>query len=152
MNEIIFSICICAVITAIFKMLIPSDKFEKQVKLVISCFFVVSVMTLAGEGVGIDDLRDIFNTDIEYVDYSAEFYKLTADEVADELRQRIRDKLQQEGISSEKIYIGVNISDSGSISISEIGLVLEEFNEYDAERAVMITRSLVGKETEVEVE
>ncbi len=152
MNEIIFGICICAVITAIFRMLIPSDKFEKQVKLVISCFFVVSVMSLIGECAGINDFSDIFDIDTEYVDYSAELYKLTADEVADELRERIKEKLQQEGISTEKIYIGVNISDSGSISISEIGLVLEDFNEYDAERAVMITRSLVGKETEVEAE
>lgn len=152
MNEIIFGICICAVIAAIFRSLIPSDKFEKQVKLVISCFFVVSVLSLVSNGVGFDDITDFFSIDTDYVDYTGELCKLTADEVADELRTRIKSELEKKGIITEKIYIGVNISDSGSISISEIGLVLDDFNEYDAERAVIVTRSLVGKETEVEAE
>ena len=153
MKEILLSVCVTAVMTAVYKALAPSDKFSSQIKLLVSCFFVVSVIGAVSGTVGLSDISDIINADTSYNDYTVQLEKQTAEETAKNLRGIIADELAKEGISPEKIYVDVNISDKGSISISEIKLVFRrEDYEANAYRAIVLTRRLTGTKIKVTAE
>lgn len=153
MKEILISICVTAVMTGVYKALVPSDKMSSQVKLLVSCFFMVSVINAVSGAVPFWDISDILDADTSYNDYSVQLEKLTAEETANELRKRISEKLAEENISPEKIYIDVNISDSGSISISEIKLVfIRKEYELHGQRAVVLVRSVTGTKVKVTAE
>ncbi|MBP5603979.1 MAG: hypothetical protein J6X60_00315 [Ruminiclostridium sp.] len=76
-----------------------------------------------------------------------------AEETAKRLKERISDKLAEEKISPEKIYIDINIPDGRSISINEIKLVFGQ-NDYEikSERAIVLTKQLVGTKIKVTAE
>ncbi|MBQ9484445.1 MAG: hypothetical protein IJU82_09655 [Ruminiclostridium sp.] len=153
MKELLISICVTAVMTGVYKALVPSDKMSSQVKLLVSCFFMVSVINAVSGAVPFWDISDILDADTSYNDYSVQLEKLTAEETANELRKRISEKLAEENISPEKIYIDVNISDSGSISISEIKLVfIRKEYELHGQRAVVLVRSVTGTKVKVTAE
>lgn len=146
MNSWLFSISAAAIITAIFKMLVPDDRMGKQVRLLISCFFIVTVINLFSDFTGFESIKEILSLDKSYNDYSVIYEKQTADETANLLRKRIYNELEKENIHPEKIYIDINISENKSISISEIRLVFKDKNSKEAERAVEITEKLTQNE------
>ena len=139
--------------TGVYKALVPSDKASSQIKLLVSCFFTVSVINAVSGAVPFWDISDILEADTSYNDYSVQLEKLTADETANALRRRISEKLAEENIVPEKIYVDVNISDSGSISISEIKLVfIRKEYELHGQRAVVLAKSVTGTKVKVTAE
>lgn len=131
--------------TAVYRSLAPTERFGSQIKLLVSCFFAVTVINAVSGAVGLTDITDILHSDTSYNDYSVQLDKLTAEETAANMKRIIKDELAKEGIVPEKIYADVNISDNGGISISEIRLVfgVKEYSLY-ADRAVALTRRLTG--------
>ena len=152
MREILLSISVCAIITAVFKILVPENQNGKQVRILLSCFFIVSVMNIFGERSISDEFLDIFTVDTAYTDFTDDYEKQVAGEAADSLSRRIEAELIKENIRPEKIYVNVNISENSSISFNEIRLVLGETAEETAERAVEITKKYTGNEIEVYLE
>lgn len=152
MNEILLNISITAIITAVFKMLVPDERNGKQVKILLSCFFIISVMNAFRDNVKIGEISDIFSIDTTYNNYEVVLEKQTADEAANTMRARIREELLKENIVPEKIYIDINISENQSISFNEIRLVFNDVSMETAERAVKITERCVGYEIKVSLE
>lgn len=152
MNNIIFSICAAAIITAVFRTLIPDERMGKQVNMVVSCFFLVTVMNLVADIDFLSTFHNILEMDMNYNDYSVIYEMQTADETANILRSRLYKELEKENINPEKIYIDINISKSKSISISKIRLVFPNKDSFEAERAVEITTEYTGNEIEVSAE
>ena len=67
MKEVLFSVCVTAVITAVYKIIAPTDKFSSQIKLLISCFFVLSVINaVKGTGLTGDIFRNSAWTNQKY--------------------------------------------------------------------------------------
>lgn len=152
MNDSLLSICVAAIITSVFRMLVPDERAGKQIRLIISCFFIVTVVNLLGNFDGFDSVKEIFEIETNYNDYTVVYEKQTADETANALRKRIYSELEKEKIYPEKIYIDINISENDSISISKIRLVFTDKNSHSAERAVKITTECTGNEIEVVTE
>ncbi|MBO6229977.1 MAG: hypothetical protein J6O50_05370 [Ruminiclostridium sp.] len=153
MKELLLSVCVTALMTSVYKALVPADRFSAQIKLLVACFFAVSVINALSGVLPFGDISDILSADTSYTDYSVQLRQLTSEEVAGEMRKLISEKLAEENIVPEKIYIGVNISDSGSISISEIRLVfIREDHEQYADRAVVLVKRLVGTKIKVTAE
>ncbi len=152
MNEILINICTAAIITAIFKMLVPGEMAGKQVKILLSCFFVVSVINVFKNNININLSDYITDMNYSYSDYSLVLEKQTADTAANNLRERIKKELLNENITPQKIYIDINISESGSISFNEIRLVFNDIYSEAAERAVRITEECTGYEIKVSLE
>ncbi len=152
MNNWLFSISAAAIVTAIFKMLVPDDRMGKQLKLLISCFFIVTAINFFADVTEFQSLKEIFQIDASYNDYSVIYEKQTADEAANLLRKRIYTALEKENIHPEKIYIDINISQNKSISISKIRLVFKDKHSGEAERAVEITENLTQNEIKAEAE
>ncbi len=153
MSEVLFSICAASIMTAIYRYLAPTDKFGSQIKLLLACFFVLTITGVVGRAFGGWELPKLAEADGSYADYSVRVRQLTAEETAKELRSTIRARLTENGMAPEKIYIDVNISDTGSISISEIRLVFDDngYAQY-AERAVGLVRRMTGTKTKVTAE
>ena len=153
MNEVLFSICAASMLTAIYRYFAPSDKFGAQIKLLLACFFVLTVIGAVTGAYGGAELPDIANADGSYNDYTVQIRSMTARETAENLRKAIRERLAEKGIVPEKIYIDVNISDTGCISISEVRLVFTaDDHEAYAEKAVVLVRAMTGTETAVTAE
>lgn len=152
MNEILLNISITAIITAVFRLLVPDERQGKQIRLLLSCFFIISVLSIFKNDVSIGEIKDIFSIDTSYNNYDITLRKQTADEAANELRSRIKSELKKENIEPEKIYIDINISEYSSISFNEIRLVFNDVSSEAAERAVKITEKCVGNEIRVSLE
>ncbi len=152
MNSILLSISAAAIVTAVFRIMTPEDKYGKQIKLIISCFFIVVVMNIFSDNINFFEISEILNSENVYSDFEDVFRKQTADEVANSLRTGLYQKFAEEGIEPEKIYIDVNISENDCISISKIKLVFGDANTCEAERAVSIADKFCGYEITVELE
>ncbi len=152
MREILFQVCAAAVLTAVVKALVPSERYEKQFRLLISCFFIAVVLKAFGSFSSLPALTEIFDSEIPYNDYSVQVSEQTAEEIAGQLRTRLREELEKKNIFPEKIYVGVNILNENNISISEIRLVFKNAAEDEKQRAVSAVKKLVGNQAEVTAE
>lgn len=152
MTKILLDVSVAAIITAILKIMVPGDKYRDQIKLLISCFFIVTTINSLTNNINIVEINNIFETKSSYNDYSKILEEQTADETANVLRKKLITELEKENIKPEKIYIDVNISEKYGISISKIKLVFEDTNTFAAERAVDITEKYTGNEIIVELE
>ena len=155
MREAILNICTAAVICGIFRMLVPEKGMSSQIKLLISCFFIISAANAVSGLLG-GDLTGYLLTEPEetgFLDLTRETQRMTAEETALRLKAAISEKLAEKNIYPEKIYIDVNITDGKSISISEVKLVFDR-NSYGlyAADAVRETKKCVGSGTAVSAE
>ena len=62
MSEILIEITVAAIITAIFKILIPGETHKDQIRLIISCFFIITAINIFTENIDISEIRNIFRT------------------------------------------------------------------------------------------
>lgn len=152
MNDMLFNISMTAILTGIIKALIPNEKFEKQMRLLISVFFLVVCMIFFGKGFDLSFINEICSIETGYRDYSVQVNQLTAQETAKILKGNIKEALAEEGIYPEKIYIDTTISDNDSIFITEVKLIFRKIAEIDSGKAVKLTKSLVGYNTDVVIE
>ena len=153
MKNVLFSICAAAIMTAIYRLIAPSDRFGAQIKLLISCFLVLTVMNAVSGEIPMWNISDILNADTSYNDYAVELDNAVTEETARRLHDRIKEVLDEEDIHPEKIYIDINISDKGRISINEIKLVfgMAEY-ETNAEKAIVLIKRETGTEIKVTAE
>lgn len=152
MNDVLIEISAAAIITAIFKILVPGETHKEQIKLIISCFFIITAINIVTDNIDVSEIKDIFITEISYNDYSVDFEHQTAEKTADNLRGKLLAEMEKEQIKPDKIYIDINISDKTSISISKIRLVFPDINTSEAERAVEIAEKCTGNEISIELE
>lgn len=152
MNEILFNISITAILTGVIKALIPSEKYEKHIRIIISLFFIIIVAGLFSKDLDFSFLTEIDSINSSYNDYTAVVYDMTLEETEKNLSNGIKSLLNEKEIFPEKIYIDTNISDNGSISIIEVRLIFNNTENVDNEEAIRLVRSLVGYKTEVTVE
>ncbi len=152
MNDMLFNISITAILTGIIKALMPSEKFEKQLRLIISLFFIIVTTGIFSKGFDLSFLNGDESFNCEYNDYTSVIYDMTAEETAKNLNKGIRSLLNEKGIYPEKIYIDTNISDNDCISIIEVRLIFRNTEEINEGEAIRLVKSLVGYKTEVTVE
>lgn len=152
MSNILLSISAAAIVTAVFRMMSPEEKYGKQIKLIISCFFIIVVLNAFSSNFNFTKLDEILNIESIYIDYDNIFKKQTIDETANNLKLRLYEQLDKNGIKPEKIYVDVNISENNCISISKIKLVFVDVHTFEAERAVSIAEEMCGHEITVELE
>ena len=152
MNDMLFNISVTAVLTGIIKALIPSDKYDKHIRIIISLFFIIVTVGFFSKGFDISFLTDTDSFKSGYNDYTSVIYDMTAEETAKNLNKGIRNLLNEKDFYPEKIYIDTNISDNDCISIIEVKLIFRNTDDVDKGEAVRLVKSLVGYKTEVTVE
>lgn len=149
MNDLLLNVAVIAIATALFRLLIPENTFKKQLSFLISCFFLSAVFFSVTNGQFDLDIGSLTKTTNEYVDFSEQLREHTTRTIAEEMRKEVAALLAEKNITAEEIGIIVNISEVGSISISEIRLVLNE--EKDLSEAEKTLLESVGDEIAVSV-
>jgi Cu/Ag efflux pump CusA len=130
MKEVLLNICLVAAAAGIFKLLAPERIFKSQISFLISCFFIVSVITIISQGkYEFSEIAKIKTPDI--ADFSNQMLIEEKNAVASEIEKRLTEKLKENGVSVKKITVNINISPENRISISDIKVVLENENEEE---------------------
>lgn len=124
---IAISICVTAVATAIFTMLIPNGRLEKTLRFAISLFFLASLISPFFNK-QLDFRITMAESDYQYYEknISAEINRQFLSLAQANVQAAIEKALENENISTQGIYVSMNIYEDESISISEIDIVTEE--------------------------
>lgn len=131
--------CFLGIVITIFNSLYPSEKFAKQVKVIFSLIFILSIIKPFAAG-------KTALPETEYaVSASAERYEALGDSaygyfvssVESNISASLAAKLREKNIYPEEIETSINISDNGSISINEVKITLKDITQRsEAERCI----------------
>lgn len=151
MKEMVISVCIVSIATAIFRMLVPESSFKKQISFLVACFFAVSLLSIFTKGdFEVDfDVENSIENSSEFLDISKKVNDKAYQTIGKKLSDEVRELLSQNGIIAKQILINVNIPNLYSISISEVRLVFNNADSDEATKAVEIVQKAVGDEIKV---
>ncbi|MBQ8727022.1 MAG: stage III sporulation protein AF [Oscillospiraceae bacterium] len=139
--------CFVSLAISFVDMICPEKKFEKQLKVIFSLVFVISIATPVVKG---DIVLDFPEIDIVSADVSIEKERYD-DEIVKQIKENVEKGLYNEllakNLYTEEISVIVNISDNNSISISKV-IFYTENSEMDEEIYSEI-RKILGEETEI---
>lgn len=132
----ILTACLCGTGIAICEIISPDEKFSKQINFILSLVFVTGIMTPFADILkSFSDEEDVFLSTGIYEDYSntEEVYNEYLRVITEEnIEKSVKNMLENKKISVYKISVGIDISESSCISISNIGLKCSDFSEaYD---------------------
>lgn len=134
------TLCIAALGSALFRMLVPENKFSKQISALIVGVFLLTGIT-AATGAEFDLDTDKFTLAEEYnADITSNVNKTLRDKVCSEMSERIYSLLNEHGICPKEIHISANISGAYSIDITQIELVFKSGEQAAATAAAELLR------------
>jgi len=146
-SSVIGLACFISLAISFIDMICPEKKFEKQLKVIFSLIFIISVITPFLKGDIIFDLPEI---DIVSADISVENERYN-DEIIKEIERNVEkglcNELLAKNLYTEEISVSVNISDNNSISISKVIFYTE--NSETEEEIYSEIRKILGDETEI---
>lgn len=141
----VMAICAASAAVCIVESLVSGTKLKNQMKLILDLILITVIAAPFIRGAFEFDLSEFRAYDTPDYEYSREIYN-------EELRRQtsynvsevLLEQISAAGISCDKIETEVNISDDGSISITKVTLIADNF-----EKAADIIRKSLGDETEV---
>mgnify|MGYP007097397521 CR=1 FL=1 len=139
LEKMVFSACLVSCAVAVADALKPSDKFNRQLKMIFSALFLCGLLAPAVSGGFSLDLPVNGSADSEIyneIDTDAELKKA----IEDNIRKTAEEILNQDEISFKKVSVLVNINEDNSIDINEICICSSEF-----EKAAECLKSQLGK-------
>jgi hypothetical protein len=144
-SSVIGLACFVSLAISFIDMICPEKKFEKQLRVIFSLVFVISVATPVIKG---DIILDFPEIDMVSADISIEKERYD-DEIIKQIEENVEKGLQNEllnkNLYTEEISVSINISDNNSISISKV-IFYTENSEMDKEICSEI-RKILGEET-----
>ena len=135
--EFLTSICIAAIATALFRLLVPENKFSKQLSLLIACVFLLTGITAAsGAEFNLEDSVEI-GENADYIRFSKQVDGELKQQVCRNMEEKIRALLAENGLFPEEVHIIVNISGLYGINISEVKVLFGGEEALETARAVL---------------
>ena len=120
--------CFLGIVITIFNSLYPSEKFSKQVKIIFSLIFILSIAKpIAAGKITIPEIgRTVSASSDYYSSLSDNTYDYFIRSVENNISASLAAKLHEKNIYPEEIQTSINISDNGSISINEVIITLKD--------------------------
>ncbi len=141
------TVCAAAIVSALVRLLVPENKFTKQLSLLIAgIFLLVSINAVMGAELSLDTSTLPYEETDEYISFSGNVNEELKNRICAEMSERIKNLLKEKGIEAEEIHIIVNISGLYSISISRVELVFPKERHAEAEKALKILESELSGE------
>ncbi len=142
------TVCIAAIIIAIFRIIIPENKFKKQISFLIAGVFLLTGISAAA---GAEFDLGAENTELieseRFVQFSGEVNEDLRKKICDEMSEKINKILNSHEIYPKEVHIIVNISGLYSISIRQVKLVFGAEERAAAKAAAeLLSRELTGIE------
>lgn len=147
------SICIAAICIALYKMLVPENKFSGQISFLCVCVFLLTGIS-AASGAEIDLSADPYElgADENYIEFSQITEEQARKRVGTEMREKIGAILAEREIFPKEIHVIVNISGLYGIDISQVKLVFNAGEQAAAEAAAEILSRELPKEIKISTE
>lgn len=147
------TMCMAALSSALFRMLVPENKFSKQISLLIAGVFLLTGITaLSGAELNIDTEGYA----IQFEEYSSEITSDVGNELKQKICKEMSDKiyalLNECEIYPEEIHIIVNISGLYSIDITQVELVFNSGEQAAAEAAAELLKGELSPKIEIVAE
>lgn len=132
-------VCLSAICIAVFRLLVPENKFQKQISLLVACVFLLTaVSAFTGSGIDLDEDSFELGVNTDYITFSDNVNKSLRDRICGDMKVKIKELLNGREIYPEEIHIIVNISGLYSIDITQVELVFPAEERAAAEAAAEI--------------
>ena len=136
--EFLTSICIAAVAMALFRLLIPENKFSKQISLLFACVFLLTGITAAsGAEINLEDSAEL-GENADFICFSEQVDGQLKQKICRNMEEKIRALLAENGLFPEEVHIIVNISGLYGINISEVKVL------FGGEEGLETARKILG--------
>lgn len=150
--QFLSTVCMAAIASALFRMLVPGDRFAKQLSLLIAGLFILAgVNAVRGSDLSIDDVRYSYEDNADYIGFSGDINRELQKKICGDMSDKLYSMLNAEGIYPDEIHIIVNISGLYSISITQVELVFDESQRSAAEAAGELLSGELPPEINVKV-
>ena len=150
MKEVLLCAALAAVLSALFRLLMPSSRYRKQIGFSIACFFILVIADSVYKNiVDIKEISATLSYKSEYIDFSEAEKNDIKQSTAVNIEEKINSLLEKNNIFAEKISAVIDISDNNCISIKQIRLVFPIDASAELKNAEEIVKKEVGDETEV---
>ena len=144
------TLCMAALSCALFRMLVPENKFSKQISLLIAGVFLLTGITAlkhAEFNVNTEEYRAQFE---EYgVEISSGVNEKLRQQICGEMSDRIYALLNERGIFPQEIHVIVNISGMYSIDITQVELVFTDGEQAAANEAAELLAGELSPKIEI---
>lgn len=145
------SLCIAALSSALFRMLVPENKFSKQISLLVAgVFLLTGISALKGTDLRIDTenlLAEEYGSEI-----STNVNKALKEEICRKMSDKIYALLNERGIYPKEIHVIVNISGLYSIDITQVKLVFKKGEQAAAKAAADVLRGELSPDIAIAAE
>lgn len=146
------TVCIAAITSALFRLLIPENKFSKQIALLIAGLFVLAaVNAVKSADFSFDKTQYSYEADADYIGFSGDINKQLQQKICGDMSDKLYSLLNAEGLYPEEIHVIVNISGLYSISITRVELVFSEEQSTQANAAKELVSGELPQEISVGV-
>lgn len=146
--QFLSTVCIAAIASALFRMLVPENRFAKQISLLIAGLFLLAgVNAIRGSDFSFDKTQYSYEDSADYIGFSGDINRELQKKICSEMSDKLYALLNSNGIYPEEIHVIVNISGLYSISITQVKLVFSEDQRSAAEAA----EKLVSEELPAEI-
>lgn len=123
--QFLTTVCIAAIAAALFRMLVPENKAEKQIAfLVVGVFLLTCVSALTGTELDLNADAYEIGANADYIGFSGEVNKSLQKKICKDMSDKLYKLMNENGIYPEEIHVIVNISGLYSIDITQVKLVL----------------------------
>ena len=147
------TMCIAALSGALFRMLVPENKFSKQISMLIAgVFLLVGISAISGAELKIDTEKYSLQAEEYGADISSNVTKELRRKICKEMSDKIYALLNEREIYPEEIHIIVNISGLYSIDITQVELVFKSGEQAAAKAAAEILSGELSQDIAIKTE
>ena len=130
------TVCMAAIASALFRMLVPENRSAKQIALLIAGLFILAgVNAFKSADLSFDKEQYSYEADADYIGFSGDINKELQKKICNDMSDKLYSLLNSAGIYPREIHVIVNISGLYSISITQVELVFEESRRSEAAAA-----------------
>lgn len=134
--QFLSTVCMAAIASAIFRLLVPGKKYSRQIALLIAGLFVLAgVNAVKSADLSFDKAQYSYEADADYIGFSGDVNRELQKKICTEMSDKLYALLNSAGIYPREIHVIVNISGLYSISITQVELVFSEGQRSAAEAA-----------------
>ena len=151
-KELVTTLCLAGIGLAIYKMMVPSGTYEKQIRVLVSLVFILGVISPFARGeisIPVSANNELIES-IEYARIEEQANSYLKSHFTTNLESALIKVLEEKGSAVDKISVNVDISEEYSISINEVRVLISNNADTGAVKAAIIKE--VGEDTEIQVD
>ncbi|NMB29898.1 MAG: hypothetical protein GX988_00435 [Clostridiales bacterium] len=151
-KELITTLCLAGIGLAIYKMMIPSGTYEKQIRVLVSLVFILGIISPFARGeisFPVSATGELVES-VEYARIEEQANSYLKSHFTMNLETSLVKSLEEKGIEVDKILVNVDISKEYSISINEVRVLISNKADTGAVKAAI--KKEVGEDTEIQVD